>query len=212
MLEKAETFSCELLVGNALSGCWHHALVLSAVLQQWRGSGHPQCPRCPCLSRTSTAGLRKVLSHPPVSLSLHRWACCPWLSPQGFLAAFGLGWSVGRRFAHLDLATSPAPPRQAGSGEGIDCYWIVLLGFWHLQASHTSCVCQLVIPNPRMGWAVWSYTAAALHLPLTCFMFVPSLLWWEQGDLGRLTATRALLSNVEVLTGCFFWKEGIYVQ
>lgn len=37
------------------------------------------------------------------------------------------------------------------------------------------------------------------------------LLWWEQSDLGRLTATRAWLSSVELLTGCMFWKGGIYV-
>lgn len=114
---------------------------------------------------------------------------------------------------HIWTFLPPQPPWQAGSGEGVNCYWIVLLVFWHLtvQASHTSCVCHLVIPNPRMSWAVWSYTAAALHHPLTCFLFVPWLLWWERGDLGRLTATRALLSSVEVLTGCIFWKGGVYV-
>lgn len=175
------------------------------------------CPQCcfaalggRCESPVSPLPMPEwdMLSRFPVSLSLHCGVCCPRLAAPfpGSLWPWVISGKVFCTFAPT--------PQQAGSGKGINCYRIVLLGFlrFWVQASRTSCVCHLGMPNARQRQAVWRYTAAALHLALTFCSFVRWLLWWERGDLGRLTATRVSLCSLEKAAGCIFWKGGIEVQ
>lgn len=155
------------------------------------------------------SSISSVLSLPPYSHSFICWATSPWTCPccPGLSVCFpGSFWHWvigGKAFCTFGPFLPSQLPWQAGSGKGIDCYWIMPLDLWHLQTWGADIPYQLCLPfsDPKPEDEV-----DGLELHSCCsssfsdvFLFVPWLLWWEQGDLERLTATRASLSSWKLL-------------
>lgn len=143
----------------------------AAVTGQWES---PMSP-LPMPGGDTQCGVGRGARPPPrEALPAPRPRCPGWLCSAVSWQPLALGGQE-RHSAHLGLSPSPAPLTSwiwGGNRLLLDCVaWVLTLGSADIPYQ-----LRLPLSRPQDERAVWSYTAAALHLPLTRFLSVPWLL------------------------------------